>query len=121
VAGHFPILTDENTAKGIASALIERGWDVVRSVRTLEEGTPDDVLLQKAADLDRVLLSRDVDLEIIAHRWMREWRRFPGLLFWRQQPRQERATIGQVVDTIEELAKQDDPFAYPIVYLNPRR
>lgn len=121
MAGRFPIFTDENTAKGVASALIERGWDVVRGVRTLEEGTPDDVLLEKSVELNRVLLSRDVDLEIIAHRWMRAWRSFPGLIFWRQQLRQERATIGEVADAIEELARQDDPFAYPIVYLHPRK
>jgi hypothetical protein len=34
----FSILTDENTAKGIAKALIDRGWDVVRGVRTLAQG-----------------------------------------------------------------------------------
>jgi hypothetical protein len=39
VAGRFSILTDENTAKGIAQALIDHGWDVLRGIRTVEQGT----------------------------------------------------------------------------------
>jgi Domain of unknown function (DUF5615) len=117
----FSILTDENTAKGIAKALIDRGWDVVRGVCTLVQGTHDDVLLLKAVELNRVLLTRDVDLEVIAHRWLREWRPFPGVIFWRQEPRQEKSTLGEVVEAIEALAEQEDPFAYPIVYLRPRK
>ena len=98
MAGRFAILTDENTAKGIANALISDGWDVVRGIRTVEQGTDDDILLLKAVELERVLLTRDVDLEVLAHRWLRE-----------------------VAQAIEALAQQDDPFAYPIVYLKPRR
>lgn len=119
--GRFPLLTDENTAKGIAEALIDRGWDVARGVRTVAQGTDDDVLLSKAAQLGRVLLTRDVDLEVIAHRWLREWRPFPGVVFWRQEPRQARSTLGEVVDAIEALADEEEPFAYPIVYLRPRK
>jgi len=121
VAGRFSILTDENTAKGIANALISDGWDVVRGIRTVEQGTDDDILLLKAVELERVLLTRDVDLEVLAHRWLREWRPFPGVIFWRQERRQEKATLGEVAQAIEALAQQDDPFAYPIVYLKPRR
>jgi hypothetical protein len=121
VAGRFPIITDENTAKGIAKALIDREWDVMRGVRTLAQGTHDDVLLRKAVELNRVLLTRDVDLEIIAHHWLREWRPFPGIIFWRQEPRHEKSTLGEVVVAIEALAEQEDPFAFPIVYLRPRK
>ncbi len=121
MAGRFPILTDENTAKGIAKALIDRSWDVVRGVRTVALGTPDDVLLVKAVELDRVLLTRDVDLEVIAQGWLREWRAFPGIIFWRQERRQEKSTLGEVVEAIEALAEQEAPFAYPIVYLRPRK
>jgi hypothetical protein len=71
-------------------------------------------------ELKRILFTRDVDLEVLAHRWMREWRRFPGVIFWRQELRQEKSTLGEVVKAIEALAQQDDPFAYPIVYLKPR-
>jgi hypothetical protein len=39
VAGGFSILTDENTAKGIAEALIDHGWDVVRGIRTVEQSS----------------------------------------------------------------------------------
>jgi hypothetical protein len=121
VAGRFPILTDENTAKGIAKALTARGWDVVRGVRTVAQGTDDDILLLKAVELKRILLTRDVDLEVLAHRWLREWRPFPGIIFWRQEPRREKSTLGEVAHAIEALAQEDDPFAYPIVYLKPRQ
>jgi hypothetical protein len=53
--GRFPILTDENTAKGIAKALVDHGWNVARGVRTLAQGAHDDLLLLKAVELDRVL------------------------------------------------------------------
>jgi hypothetical protein len=53
------------------------------------------------------------------HRWLREWRPFPGVIFWRQEPRQERSTLGEVVEAIEVLAEQENPFAYPIVNLRP--
>ena len=121
MAGRFPILTDENTAKGIANALINDGWDVVRGIRTVEPGTDDDILLRKAVELKRILLTRDVDLEVLAHRWMREWRSFPGVIIWRQERRQEKSTLGEVVQAIEDLSNQDDPFAYPIIYLRPRQ
>ncbi len=113
--GRFPLLTDENTAKGIAEALIGHGWDVARGVRTVAQGTSDDLLLSKAVELNRVLLTRDVDLEVIARRRLREWRRFPGIIFWRQEPRQARSTLGAVVKAIEALADEEEPFAYPIV------
>lgn len=119
--GRFPILTDENSAKGIAKALIDRGWDVERGVHTVAQGTDDDSLLLKAVELKRVLFTRDVDLEVIAHRWLREWRPFPGVIFWRQERRQEKSTLGEVVDAIEALAEHEDPFAYPIVYLRPQK
>jgi hypothetical protein len=35
VAGRFPIITDENSAKGIAKGLIDREWDVVRGELTV--------------------------------------------------------------------------------------
>lgn len=121
MAGRFPIFVDENSAKGIASELVERGWDVVRTVRTLAQGTDDDVVLEKAVELNRVLLTRDVDLEEIALGWLQQWRPFPGVIFWRQEHRQEKSTLGQVVAAIEALALEDEPFAYPIVYLRPRK
>ena len=64
---------------------------------------------------------RDVDLEVIAHRWLREWRPFPGVIFWRQERRQQKSTLGEVVKAIEALAEREDPFAYPIVYLRPQK
>ncbi len=121
MAGRFPIFVDENSAKGIAGGLIERGWDVVRGVRTLAQGTADEIVLEKAVELNRVLLTRDVDLEGIAVRWLQQWRPLPGVIFWRQEDRQEKSTLGQVVAAIEALALEDEPFAYPIVYLRPRK
>lgn len=120
MAGRFPIFVDENSAKGIAKELIERGWDVVRGVRTLPQGTVDELVFEKAVELNRVLLTRDVDLEGIALRWIQQWRAFPGVILWRQERRREKSTIGEVVMAIEALALKDEPFAYPIVYLRPR-
>jgi hypothetical protein len=51
----------------------------------------------------------------------RNRRPFPGVIFWRQEPRQEKSTLGEVVEAIEALAQEKEPFAYPIVYLKPRK
>ena len=121
MAGRFPIFVDENSAKGIARELICRGWDVTRGVLTIPQGTDDDVVLEKAVELNRILLTRDVDLETIALRWVEQWRPFPGVILWRQEKRQEKSTLGEVVAAIEAIAQKDEPFAYPIVYLRPQR
>ena len=121
MAGRFPIFVDENSAKGIANEPIERGWDVVRGLLGLPQGTDDEAVFEKAVELNRVLLTRDTDLERIGLRWLQQWRAFPGVILWRQEPRQEKSAPGAVVDAIEALARQDDPFAYPIVYLKPRK
>ena len=107
MAGRFPIFVDENSAKGIAGGLIDQGWDVARGDRTLAQGTDDEIVLAKAVELNRVLLTRDIDLEEIALRWLQQWRPLPGVIFWRQENRQEKSTLGQVVAAIEALALKD--------------
>jgi hypothetical protein len=42
------------------------------------------------------------------------------LVFWPQQD-YRRWTIGELLQAFEDLAAEDDPFAYPIRRLKPRK
>lgn len=53
-----------------------------------------------------------------AHRWLREGRAFPGVVTWPSR-HYARMSIGEIVEKIEALAAEDDPFAYPIRYIRP--
>ena len=53
-----------------------------------------------------------------AKRWLREEKSFTGVVTW---PRKHyaRMSIGEIVDKIEALTYEEDPFAYPIRYIRP--
>ena len=41
------------------------------------------------------------------------------MIFWEKQ-HHRRMTIGQFIEAFEELAAQENPFIYPIVYITPK-
>jgi hypothetical protein len=67
VAGRFPLFTDADVHGPLIKALIERGWDVVRSVDTYPEGTDDKVLFEYAAKNARVFVTNDQPAVVVAH------------------------------------------------------
>ena len=62
----------------------------------------------KAAKRDRVLVSNDVDMRVLAMQWSAEGRVYRGLIWW---PRRtyNRMSIGDFVNAFERLAEKDDP------------
>jgi predicted nuclease of predicted toxin-antitoxin system len=100
VAGRFPLYTDADVHGPLTTALREHGWDVVRAIDLYPEGTADTVHFERAASQNRVLISNDRDMEVIANRWLAEGRPFRGLILWPQQHYQ-RMGYGELLARIE--------------------
>ena len=86
MAGRFPLYADADVRGPFIKALKNAGWDVVRAIDELIEGTDDPPHFERAVEQGRVLVSNDSDQEDIAHLV----RRTPRL------PRPHRAATGGV-------------------------
>lgn len=62
------LLANENVSGDAVVALRAAGHDVVW-IRTDAPGTPDDVILARAQDEDRIVLTFDKDFGELAYRW----------------------------------------------------
>jgi len=120
VAGRFLLYTDNDVHGDLVKALRRTGWDVVRGVDTFPEETLDPEHFEKADELGRVLVTNDQPLVDIAHQWLKEGRRFEGMVTW-PRAHHRRMTIGDLLREFEELAEKDEPFHpdYPIVRFKP--
>lgn len=73
-----------------------------------EDGTrewDDEALLQRAAELNRVLITQDEDFVVIAIKWQTEGKFLGGVIFAHQQ----RLSIGELVHDLALLAECVDP------------
>lgn len=120
MASRFPLYTDNDVLGVLVKALRRAGWDVVRGVDTLPKNAPDPEHSEKAAELGRALVTNDQPLVDIAYQWLKQSRRFKGMVTW-PRAHYQRMTIGDLVRKFEELAAQDQPFDpdYPIVRFHP--
>jgi hypothetical protein len=119
VAGRLPVLTDACVNDHFVQALRSRGWDVVRAIDLYPEKTKDEILFERAARDDRVFVTNDRPAEAIAIKWLEQGRRFRGMVAWPVETYEHRS-IGELALDFEALAKERDPFAYPIRYLKAR-
>ena len=71
---------DEHFPGPITRGLVLRGVDVLTAQLDNRERATDEALLQRATQLDRVLLSSDKDFYTIAHELQAAGRRFSGVL-----------------------------------------
>jgi predicted nuclease of predicted toxin-antitoxin system len=117
VAGRFPLYTDADVHGPLILALRRRGWDLVRAIDLYPPGTPDAVHFERAARDNRVLISNDQDMEVIANRWLVDGRPFRGLILWPQE-HYKRMGYAQLVARIEALS---EPFPHPVIHLRPSR
>ena len=96
---------DVHVRKAVTTGLRLRGVDVVTAQ---EDGTamwPDDRLLDRALELNRVLFSQDDDLLVEAECRQRENRAFSGVIYAHQLA----ITVGQCVRDLEIIAKAAHP------------
>jgi hypothetical protein len=104
----------------VVDALIDAGWDVLRAIDALPEGTVDDLHFERAAREGRVYVANDNRIEPIAHAWLREGRTFRGLIRW-PRAHYARMSPGDFLEAFEVLARQEDSFRYPIVHIKAKR
>ena len=84
MAGRFPLYTDADVRGPLIKALTNAGWDIVRAIDEMVEGTKDPPHFERAAKLGRVLVTNDAGQEARAQQWYEAKRSLPGLIVWRQ-------------------------------------
>jgi hypothetical protein len=106
---------DVNIPDAIAVQLRRRGVEVLTVVEDGRRRLPDDLLLEHARELGRVVFTFDVGFRLMAEQWQRDGRQFAGLIFGRELG----ATVGQFVSDLElvALASEPEEFANLVLYL----
>jgi len=109
------LFTDVHVHRVIVSELRLRGVDVLRAQDDGSDQLTDDLLLDRATALNRVLLTYDDDLLVIASSRQRSGIPFSGLLFAHARDLQ----IGRCIDDLEELLKvgTTEDFANRVLFL----
>lgn len=114
----FPLFTDNHVRQQLIDGLILRGWDVRRAIDAFPERTPDSVLFDYAAKQKRVFVTNDNRVPATAERWLAESKEFTGLIVWELELHRSKSE-GWFIHKFEALAKEEDPFLYPIRHFNP--
>jgi len=117
VAGRFPLYSDADVHGPLIASLRAHGWDLVRAIDLYPQGTADVVHFERAAKDNRVLVSNDQDMEVIANHWLAAGRSFRGLILWPQEHYKQMG-YGKLVAEIEALS---EPFPHPVIHLKPGR
>lgn len=92
----LPLYTDHHIQSAIITGLRRGGIEVPT---TQEEGTgrlEDELLLERAVALNRILLTEDKDFFRIAARWWSQGRDFPGII----HVDQDGARVGKLIEDI---------------------
>ncbi|MFP5287931.1 MAG: DUF5615 family PIN-like protein [Thermoanaerobaculia bacterium] len=121
MAGRFPLLIDEHVPKPLVRALQQRGWEAVRVVDLAElgQGSEDEQVFAYALEHGYVVLSSDERALWRPRKYREQGQPFPGMACWPQRHR-GRMTIGQAVEELEQMAREDDPFAYGFRFIQPK-
>ena len=91
---------DEHVSQAITRGLKRRGVDVLRGQDDDHAEADDEVILDRAAELGRVVFTRDRDFLTIAQRRQSYGTPFSGVVFARQTG----PTIGECVNDLEIVA-----------------
>ncbi len=89
----------------ITEQLRVRGVDVLTAQDDGADALPDDELLRRSTELERVMFTQDIRFKALAQTWQRDKRAFAGLVFGHQL----HATIGKYVTDLELIAKSTNP------------
>jgi len=96
---------DEHVHRSITTSLRLRKVDVLTAQDDGRRHVPDNVLLDRATELQRVLFSQDEDLLVEANHRQRAAIRFAGVVYAHQL----HVSIGTCVSELELIAKVADP------------
>jgi len=92
---------DVHVRRAVTAALRLRSIDVLTAQEDGSAELADDVLLKRATELGRVLVSQDEDLLREGARWLSERKDFSGIIYAHQL----RITIGQMVEELELIVR----------------
>ena len=92
---------DVHVPRAVTVALRLRGIDVLTAQEDGSAELDDGSLLERAAELGRILVSQDVDLLREGRRLLTEQREFSGIVYAHQL----RITIGQIIEDLELIAR----------------
>ncbi len=96
---------DVHVPQSITAQLRRRGVDVLTAFDDHALELSDDLLLERATQLKRVLFTQDIRFRVLAQTWQAEGKQFSGLIFGHQLG----GTIGQFVKDLELIAKVSEP------------
>lgn len=92
---------DEHVRRAITNALLLRNVDVLTVQDDARTGVTDEVVINRATELGRVIFTQDDDFLVIANRRQQEGIYFTGVIYAHQQ----RVTVGDCVRDLEIIAK----------------
>ncbi|MGB0564630.1 MAG: DUF5615 family PIN-like protein [Spirulinaceae cyanobacterium] len=106
---------DVHVPSAITEQLRRRGVDVLTAFEDNATELPDDELLERATQLQRVLFTQDIRFMVMAQAWQTQGKLFGGLLFGHQLG----GTIGQFVQDLEliAMASESDEWLNVVEYL----
>jgi len=96
---------DVHVDHAIAAQLRLRQVDVLTAQEDGNDQLPDDLLLQRASQLARPLVTHDIRFKAMAEDWQRQSRPFCGVIFGHLL----QVSIGQCVKDLEVIAMATDP------------
>jgi hypothetical protein len=101
IAFYFDVHVDH----AIAGQLHLREVDVLTAQDDQSDRLSDELLLQRASQLGRPMVTHDIRFRAMAEEWQRQGKPFCGLIFAHQM----QVSIGQCVRDLEIIAKATDP------------
>jgi hypothetical protein len=101
VALYFDVHVDH----AIAGQLRLRQVDVLTAQEDGDDRLTDEMLLERASQLGRPLVTHDIRFKAMAENWQSQSRTFCGLIFGHLM----QVSIGQCVKDLELIAKTTDP------------
>src|SRR5688572_5583152 len=106
---------DHHVPRAVTTGLRMRGVDVLTAYEDGSADLDDSALLDRAAETNRIMFTRDEDFLVEAARRQRAGVPFSGIVY----AHQERATIGQCVSDLEIIAtlSSADDMASSVTYL----
>jgi len=102
--GRLKIYLDECVSPDLASAMRQRGWDVLSAHEVGLVGVTDEEQLEFATQIGRVLLTFDVqDFQKLAKRWLEQGREHASILLCQHLPKQAYGGLLQRLEQVRSI------------------
>jgi predicted nuclease of predicted toxin-antitoxin system len=96
---------DHHVPSAVTARLRRRGIDVLTAYEDGYAQATDEMVLQRATLLGRVVFTQDEDFLVIASQWRQAGRPFAGVVFGRQ----ESINIGEAIEWLELVVQASEP------------